>query len=138
MIDNTRNKMKKIEFNDTYPLFIKKIDKNRTSFNNIDEIMDYLRTRIEADAIGVYIGEFDHYGHTSGLESHEIADNILDAKNIIFCFGEKLMLPEVAGLRPRSFGVVLTTDSFVISFLQAPNPQANAKMVEWVESVENR
>ena len=138
MIDNTRNKMKKIEFNDTYPLFIKKIDKNRTSFNNVDEIMDYLRMKIEADAISVYIGEFDHYGHTSGLESHEIADNILDAKNIIFCFGEKLMLPEVAGLRPRSFGVVLTTDSFVISFLQAPNPQANAKMVEWVESVENR
>jgi len=32
--------------------------------------------------------------------------------------------------------VVETSDSFVVSFLQAPSPTANATMVEWVEEIE--
>jgi len=41
------------------------------------------------------------------------------------------------GVRPRSFGVAEKDDSFVISFLEAPNPEANAAMEEWAKSIAN-
>ncbi len=121
---------------DKYPVFTKKIAKNETSFKTVDDIVAYLREKIEAHPIAIYIGIFDHYAYTSGLEVHEIADDIKDAKNVMCCFGDKLLVPELPAVRPRSFGVVETNDSFVVSFLQAPNPTANATMVEWVEEIE--
>ena len=128
--------MKQIALMDKYPVFTKKIAKNNTSFKSVDEIVAYLRERIEAHPIGIYIGIFDHYAYTSGLEVHEIADDIIDAKNVICCFGDKLLVPELPAVRPRSFAVVETNDSFVVSFLQAPSPVANATMVEWVDEIE--
>ena len=128
--------MEQIAVMDKYPVFTKKIAKNETSFKTVDDIVAYLRERIEAHPIGIYIGIFDHYAYTSGLEVHEIADDIKDAKNVMCCFGDKLLVPELPAVRPRSFGVVETNDSFVVSFLQAPSPTANATMVEWVEDIE--
>ena len=127
--------MDQATFMDRYPVFSKKIAKSETSFQSIDEIIAYLREKIEADPIAIYIGIFDHYAYTSGLEVHEIADEIKDAKNIMFCFGDKLLVPEISAVRPRSFGVILTDDSFIVSFMQAPSPTANAIMVEWVENI---
>lgn len=129
--------MKQVTFMDKYPVFTKEISKKDTTYKNIDEIIAYLREKIEADPIAIYIGIFDHYVYTSGLEVHEIADNIKDAKNIMCCFGDKLLVPEITAVRPRSFGVVRMEDSFVVSFMQAPSPTANATMVEWVESIKN-
>jgi hypothetical protein len=129
--------MKQVTFMDRYPVFTKEIAKDDTTYKNIDEIIAYLREKIEADPIAIYIGIFDHYVYTSGLEVHEIADNIKDAKNIMCCFGDKLLVPEITAIRPRSFGVVLMEDSFVVSFMQAPSPKANATMVEWVEDIAN-
>ena len=129
--------MRQIQLMDKYPVFTKKITPNKTTFKTIDEIIEYLHQKIEADPIAVYIGIFDHYSYTKGLENHEIADDILDAKNIICCFADKLLFPELPAVRPRSFGVVLTKEGFVVSFLQAPSPTANATMVEWVEAIEN-
>ena len=127
--------MEQMTLMDKYPVFTKKIAKENTSFKNIDEIIAYLKERMDTDPVAIFIGIFDHYTYTSGLEVHEIADNILDAKNIMCCFGDKLLLPQITAIRPRSFGVVLTTDGFVVSFLQAPSPVANAKMVEWVDGI---
>lgn len=129
--------MQQITFMDRYPVFTEKILKSETSFKSIDEIIAYLREKIEADPIAIYIGIFDHYAYTRGLEIHEIADEIKDAKNIMCCFGDKLLVPEISAVRPRSFGVVLTEDSFVVSFIQAPSPTANATMIEWVENIVN-
>ncbi|WP_373029898.1 DUF6858 family protein [Sulfurovum sp.] len=129
--------MQQITFMDRYPVFTKKIVKSETSFKSIDEIIAYLREKIEADPIAIYIGIFDHYTYTSGLENHEIADEIKDAKNIMCCFGDKLLVPEITAVRPRSFGVVLMEDTFVVSFLHAPSPKANATMIEWVENIVN-
>ena len=128
--------MEQITLMDKYPVFTKKIAKNETSFKTVDDIVAYLREKIEAHPIAIYIGIFDHYAYTSGLEVHEIADDIKDAKNVMCCFGDKLLVPELPAVRPRSFGVVETNDSFVVSFLQAPSPTANATMVEWVEEIE--
>jgi len=128
--------MEQIALMDRYPVFTKKISKRETSFQTVDDIVLYLRKKIEADPIGIYIGIFDHYSYTSGLEVHEIADDIKDAKNVMCCFGDKLLVAELPAVRPRSFSVVETSDSFVVSFLQAPSPVANTKMIEWVEAIE--
>lgn len=53
------------------------------------------------------------------------------------CFGDKLNIPEIVGIRPRSFGVVLMKDCFVVSFMQAPSPAANETMMKWVQAIEN-
>ena len=129
--------MKKIDLMDIYPVWTKTILKSDTTYKNIDEIIEFLHKKIEEHPIAVFISIFDHYGYTSGLESYEIAEDILDAKNIICCFGDKLLKAELPAVRPRSFGVVLTKDSFVISFLQAPSPTANETMIEWVEEIKN-
>ena len=131
------DKMTQIKLMDKYPVFTKKIVFNKTAFKNIDEIIEYLHQKILAHPIAVYIGVFDHYSYTTSLESYEISEDILDAKNIMCCFGDKLLMAEVPAVRPRSFSVVLTKDSFVISFLEAPSPVANATMVEWVDAIED-
>jgi len=118
-----------------YPVFTLKIAKEETSYKNIDEIFAYLKKQIEAHPIAVYIGEFDHYSHTSSLEAGEINEEIKDAKNIICCFGKVLPKPEVLAVRPRAIGVAEMADSFVVSFLEAPNPDANAAMEKWAKGL---
>ena len=129
--------MKQITVMEKYPVFTMEISKNETTYKNVDEVIAYLKKQIEAHPVAVYIGIFDHYRHTSDLEVGEVAANIKDAKNLICCFGKALPKPEVMAVRPRSFGVADMGESFVISFLEAPNPDANAAMEKWVKAIAN-
>jgi len=130
--------VKQITVMEKYPVFTVEVKKEETTYKNVDEILAYIKAQIEAHPVAVYIGEFDHYGHTSGLAEGKIADEIKDAKNIICCFGKVLPKPEVLAVRPRSIGVAELSDSFVVSFLEAPNPDANAAMEKWVKGIANR
>ncbi len=127
--------MKQITVMEKYPVFILEIAKNETSYKTIDEIFTYLKEQISAHPIAIYIGEFDHYAHTSSLEAGEINPNIKDAKNLICCFGKKLPKPEILAVRPRAIGVAEMVDSFIVSFLEAPNPEANAAMEKWAKGI---
>ena len=129
--------MKQITVMEKYPVFTIEIAKNETTYKNVDEILAYLKSQIEAHPIATYIGEFDHYTHTKNLEVGEISENIKDAKNIICCFGKVLPKPEVLAVRPRAIGVAEMAESFVISFLEAPNPDANAAMEKWAKGIAN-
>jgi len=129
--------MKQITVMEKYPVFTIEISKNETSYKNVDEVIAYLKEQIEAHPIAVYIGIFDHYAHTSSLEVGEIAEGIKDAKNLICCFGKALPKPEMMAVRPRSFGVADMGESFVVSFMEAPNPEANAAMEKWVKAIAN-
>jgi len=120
-----------------YPVFTLEVDKNETSYKDVDAVMDYLKEKIDTHPVAVYIGEFDHYAHTKSLAEGEVSEDIKDAKNIICCFGKKLPKPVVLAVRPRSIGVVDMGDSFVVSFLEAPNPEANSAMEDWVKSIVN-
>jgi len=130
--------MKQITVMEKYPVFTMEIAKNETTYKNVDEVIEYLRSQIEAHPVAVVIGVFDHYAHTSSLEVGEISETIKDAKNLICCFGKVLPKPEVLGVRPRSFGIAEMNESFVISFLEAPNPDANAAMEKWVKAIVNK
>ncbi len=127
--------MKQITVMEKYPVFSIEIAKEETSCQSIDEIIAYIKSQIEMHPIAVYIGVFDHYAHTSSLEVGEIAANIRGAKNLICCFGKVLPKPEVMAVRPRSIGIADMGDTFMINFMEAPNPDANAAMEKWVKAI---
>ena len=129
--------MKQITVLEKYPVYTIELAKNETTYKSVDEILVYLKQKIETHPIATYIGEFDHYTHTSSLAVGEISEAIKDAKNIICCFGKVLPKPEVLAVRPRSIGVAEMADNFVVSFLEAPNPEANAAMESWVKGIAN-
>ncbi len=118
-----------------YPVYVQEIAIDKISYKSVDEILEYFKNKIDTDPIATFIEVFDHYAHTKCLEGGVINADILDAKNIVFCFGEKLPDPRMLAVRPRSIGVAQMKDKFVVSFLEAPVPHVNDKMQNWVKEL---
>ncbi len=127
--------MKNMTIKDTYPIQATEITKEESRFNSTDEIISWLKEKIESHPVATYIATFDHYIHTKNLPEHSMDPKVIDVKLIIFCFGKELPIPEIAAIRPRSIAVVEKSDSFVLSFMDAPNPQAHDSMVSWVQNI---
>lgn len=130
--------MKQMTVMEKYPVFTIEIAKVNTSYINVDQILAYLKNKIDSHPVCTYISTFDHYSHTDALEVGTISAEIKDAKNIICCFGKALPKPEMLAVRPRAIGIAEMEESFVVSFMEAPNVDANTAMVTWVKSIENR
>ena len=125
-------------FNQDYPIYTTSINKASTTYKNIPKILAALQSKIEAHPVATYIGTFNHYAHTISLgDAGQISDEILDAQNLLCCFGKSLMDPKMLAARTRSIGVAELEGSFVISFLKAPNPTANEAMEKWIKSLQN-
>lgn len=129
--------MKQSLVQETYPVFTLEVDKSETTFRSVDDILEFLKKKVETHRAATYIATFDHYAHTSSLKEGKIDSSIQDAKNIVFCFGFTLPNPQILGLRPRSIGVAETDDCFVISFMEAPMPVANVAMESWAMAIRN-
>ncbi len=129
--------MKKTIFMDKYPIFSLEIKKDETTYKNVSEIIAYLKSLVDEHPIATYIAMFDHYGHTTSMKDGVVADEILDAKNLIFCFGKQLPSTKILAVRPRSIGISELADSFVIDFLEVPNEQLHVTTEEWAKSVAN-
>jgi hypothetical protein len=130
--------MKQTLLHEKYPLFVMELDRTETSFDSVDAICDYFRQRIEQHRCARFIAVFDHYAHTCNLPEGEVGEGIRAAKNVIFCFGIALPNPQVLAVRPRSIGVAETDQGFVITFMEAPMPIANAAMEDWAEGLRDR
>ena len=130
--------MQKTIFMYKYPIFSLEIKKDETTYKNVSEIIEYLKGLIDAHPVATYIAMFDHYEHTSSMQDGMIADEILDAKNLIFCFGKQLPTTKILAVRPRSIGICELKDSFVIDFLEVPNEQLHVTTEEWAKSVANK
>ena len=130
--------MKQMNLMEKYPVTALEIAKDETTYKNVDEILVYLKSKIDTHPVATYIATFDHYTHTSNLEDGALSSDILDAKNIVCCFGKQLPNPLVMAIRPRSIGVAEMADKFVVSFMDAPNPQAQEAMASWVQSIVNK
>lgn len=128
--------MKQKIFKDKYHIFEIEFSKNEVDYKNVDEIIEVLKSKIEAHPVITYIAIFDQYKQTENLNG-EIRADIKDAKNIIFCFGKEIPTPEVLAVRPRSIGVVELTDSYMVNFLEAPNEQANKVMEDMIKGLKN-
>ena len=139
IIINLFKNMKKVLFKEKYPVFTLDILKIKTDFTSVNEIISYFQEKISDHPVAVFISIFDHFTHTKNLETSgkggEIHSEILDAKNIVFCFGKELPTPLAMAVRPRSIGVAEFSDKFVISFMETPNPASTDTLKEWVNSV---
>ena len=129
--------MKQSIIMEKYPIFELNVKKSETKFQTADEIIEYLKDKIDNHPIAVYIATFDHYSHTKSLDDGEVAPDILDAKNIVCCFGKNLPKANLLSVRPRSIGVAELSDEFIVSFLEAPNPIATEAMESWVKGIVN-
>ncbi|NCD11737.1 MAG: hypothetical protein EOL93_04230 [Epsilonproteobacteria bacterium] len=128
--------MKKTILMDKYPVFNLTIDKNECKYESMSAIMEDLCAKIEAHPIAKFIAIFDHYAHTKNMNG-EIAPEILDAKNIVFCFGAAIPNSKILAVRPRSIGLCETKDQFIIDFLEAPKEELHALMETWAKSLVN-
>jgi hypothetical protein len=127
--------MKQKVFKEKYHIFEIEYKKSELQYKSVDEIIAALQVKIDAHPVIAFIAIFDQYKHTASLKDGEINPSIKAAKNIIFCFGKELPTPEILAIRPRSIGVCELEDSFVVSFLEAPNDAANKTMEEFVKSL---
>ncbi|MDM7321923.1 MAG: hypothetical protein P3W87_001260 [Gammaproteobacteria bacterium] len=127
--------MKQTVLMEKYPVFELELLKSETTFQSVDAIIAHLKEKIDAHPVAAFIGIFDHYAHTKGLPEGQVAENIKDAKLIVFCFGTALPNPHVMAVRPRSIGVADLGDKFVINFMEPPMPVATQAMEAWVKGL---
>jgi len=127
--------MKSITLKDTYPVQTTEISKSESRFGTTAEIIKYIEETVKAHPVATYIETFDHYTHTKNLPEHAMNPDITDVQIAIFCFGKELPIAQMAAVRPRSIAVVEEADKFIISFVDAPNPQAHEAMTNWVKAI---
>ncbi|EXJ15139.1 DUF6858 family protein [Imhoffiella purpurea] len=118
-----------------YPVFTLEFGRSETSFDSVDAICGYFRACIEAHRAAIFIAEFDHLAHTRNLPEGHCGEGIRAAKNVVFCFGISLPSPQALAGRPRSIGVAETEHGFLVTFLEAPMPVANAAMEDWASGL---
>ena len=128
--------MKKTKFMDKYPVYSLELQKSNIKQTNIVEIIEYFKAKIQAHPIAKFIAVFDHYAHTKELNG-EINPSIIDAQNLIFCFGPAIPNTKILAVRPRSIGIAELKDKFVIEFIEAPKEQIHQIMEEWAKGLEN-
>jgi hypothetical protein len=129
--------MKQTLLQEKYPVFVAEIGKDETTCRNVDDVVAYLKARIAEKEKVAFIGVFDHYAHTKAIGG-EIAQGIVGAVDLMFCFGFALPNPQVLAVRPRSIGVADLGDKFVVSFMEAPMQPANEAMETWVKGLRNQ
>jgi len=126
--------MKKTTFMDKYPVHTLELEKKEIKEKSVSEIIAYFKKRIESHPIAQFISIFDHYSHTKKLEG-EINPEILDAQNIVFCFGAAIPNTKILAVRPRSIAVAELKDTFVIEFIEAPKEQLHTTMQTWAKEL---
>jgi hypothetical protein len=129
--------MKQSQLMDRYPIYSLEIAKTETTFCNVDAIIAYLQEKIATHPFATEIAIFDHLTHTKSIQDYVLADNIQEAKNLVFCFGKMLPDSKMLAVRPRSIGVADLGDIFEVSFLEVPNEALQKVTEDWVKSIKN-
>ena len=126
--------MEKVIFKEIYPIFTRTIDKKDISLKSVDEIVEYLKQKVEAHPVAQLISVFDNFSHTKNIEG-EINPTIKDARSVIFCFGRKIPATKAVALRPRSIAVCELEDKFIIEFIEAPKEELHNLMESWAKNL---
>ncbi len=119
----------------TTSMFVLEFSNDETTATGLDQLVERLRADIEKHPYARFLGVFDHFTHTRSLADGEISPGILDARNVVFCFG--LSIPEPCSLatRPRSIGLCQLDVGYVVSFLEHPMPLVNSAMESWARNL---
>ena len=126
--------MKKTIFMDKYPVYSLELSKDEVNVKNIREILAYFQNKIETHPIAKFIAVFDHHTHTKNLGG-EIMEGLIDAQNIVFCFGAAIPNTKMLAARPRSIGICEFKDKFVIDFIEAPKEELHNVMESWAKAL---
>ena len=126
--------MKRSILLDTHPMYSMKILKNEMKFSGIEETIEHFKIKIEENEEAVFITVFDHYAHTKSLNG-TILDTIVDAKNLLFCFGHSIKDIDILAFRPKSIAICELKDSFVLEFLETPRPEVNGWISSWIKEL---
>ncbi len=126
--------MKKTIFMEKYPVYSLELSKDEMIASSADEVAEYFKEKIINHPIAEFIAVFDHYSHTKKLDG-EILDGLIDAKNIIFCFGQAIPNTKILAVRPRSIGICEFEDTIVIDFMEAPKEKLHTVMESWVKEL---
>ncbi|MGB3750860.1 MAG: DUF6858 family protein [Arcobacteraceae bacterium] len=126
--------MEKTIFMEKYPVYTLELDKKEIALQSVDAIIEYFEKKIESHPIAKLIAIFNHSEHTKEING-EIAPEILEVKNIIFCFGTAIPNTKVAAVRPRSIAVCELEDKFIVEFMEVPNEQLHQLIESWVKEL---
>ena len=126
--------MQKTIFMDKYPVYTLELINEEIKQTNISQIIEYLKEKIETHPVAKFITVFDHYKHTQELNG-DIMDGLIDAQNIIFCFGKAIPNTKILAARPRSVAIAQFEDKFIVEFIEAPNEQLHDVMEAWVKEL---
>ncbi|WP_319485941.1 DUF6858 family protein [uncultured Cohaesibacter sp.] len=126
--------MDRVIYKGKYPVLELDIAKTRTRARSVDEIIAALLQHIDGNPAIAYLGIFDHYAHTMSLGG-AVADGVVDAKNLLFCFGKTIPDLSVLAVRPRSIGILDLGDHFHITFLEPPQDGVTRQLVSWCEAL---
>ena len=126
--------MTKSVFMEKYPVCSLELLKSEVKQKSVAEIIEYFKNKIESHPIAKFIAIFDHYSHTQDLNG-EIVDGLLDAQNIIFCFGSAIPTTKILAARPRCIGVCEFENKFIIEFIEAPKEELSEVMENWSKSL---
>jgi hypothetical protein len=129
--------MKQMLLQEKFPIFKLEVDKSETEYKTAQDVINYFKQLIDDHDVTRFIAEFDHYSHTKGLVNGHVDEEIIDARNIVFCFGTQLPAAEMLAVRPRSIGIAETLNKIIVSFMEAPMALANDTMEFWVKSLVN-
>lgn len=126
--------MKKTILMDKYPIFSLELLKEEVEVKNAQEVVTYFKEKIETHPIATFITVFDHYAHTRNLDG-KILEGLIDAQNVLFCFGSAIPNTKILAVRPRSIGICEFNDKFVIDFLEVPNEELHELMENWAKAL---
>ncbi|MDQ1337468.1 MAG: hypothetical protein QG617_435 [Campylobacterota bacterium] len=129
--------MKKTVFMDKYPIYSLELQKSEMKLTSAKDVATYFREKIENHPIAKFIALFDHYSHTKELNG-QIMDGLIDAQNVVFCFGQAIPNTKMLALRPRSIGICEFEDKIIIDFLEAPKEEIHQLMQEWTTGLKNK
>jgi hypothetical protein len=118
-----------------FPIYTIEMEKSECRFATIDEIVTYLEEQVKSHKAAKYIATFNHLKHTRELPEGIVADDIVAAYNVVFCFGFSLQDAEQLATRPRSLGICETDSHITLCFMEAPMPVANALLEAWARSL---
>lgn len=129
--------MKKTVFMDKYPIYSLELQKSEMKLTSAKDVATYFREKIQNHPIAKFIALFDHYSHTKELNG-QIMEGLIDAQNIVFCFGQAIPNTKMLALRPRSIGICEFEDKIIIDFLEAPKEEIHQLMQEWTTGLKNK
>lgn len=130
--------MRKLLQQDAFAVYQFELTRQESRLPNAQAILNDLKARIDSHDIARFIAEFDRFSHTVGLARGEVAESILDARNIMFCFGSQLQNSDPLTMQPSCISIVEMTDGFSLTFIQSSIVEVNVTIEQWVLSLYNK